>query len=172
MDEGAFGDTLLSRCQYYRRTCGLPVVIDPPELGRIILRAGSVWGVAMPTRLGQAVKAHLPSCGSAVGPIIGHPRSGRWTFLIRPDIDLGDVKLFAEMFRLDVNVARTGACIALPSPTASVGAIRHWIVPPRNTFRPSGQVVIAAVRAWADQAHGRRRARGCVPDSHSMRSED
>ncbi|MBF6219000.1 DNA-directed RNA polymerase subunit beta [Nocardia abscessus] len=167
MDEGAFGDTPLSRCQYYRRTCDLPVVIDPPELGRIILRAGSVWGVTMPPRLGQAVKAYLQSRGNGGGPIVGHPRSGRWTFLIRPDIELGDVKLFAEMFRLDVNVARTGASIALPSPTASAGAIRHWIVPPRNPFRPSGQVVVAAVRAWADQVHGGRRPRASMPDDYS-----
>ncbi|MET9289885.1 DNA-directed RNA polymerase subunit beta [Nocardia beijingensis] len=170
MDEGAFGDTLLSRCQYYRRTCGLPVVIDPPELGRIVLRAGSVWGVTMPTRLGQSVKAYLHNGGHAIGPIVGHPRSGRWTFLIRPDIDLSDVKLFAEMFRLDVNVARTGASIALPSPAASAEAIRHWIVPPRNAFRPSGQVVIAGVRAWSDQVHGRS-ARWTMPDGRSARSE-
>ncbi|WP_174372216.1 hypothetical protein [Nocardia araoensis] len=123
----------------------------------------------MPTRLGQSVKAYLHNGGHAVGPIVGHPRSGRWTFLIRPDIDVSDVKLFAEMFRLDVNVARTGASIALPSPSAE--AIRHWIVPPRNPFRPSGQVVIAGVRAWADRAHEKRTTRWAMPDGRTNRND-
>lgn len=144
------GDTPRSRCLFYRRECGLPAAVDPPELGRIVLRAGSVGAMTMPTRLGQAVKAHMQSRGVPLGPIVGHPRSGRWTFLIQPDLP-DDVRLFAELFRLDVAVARSGATIALPSPTAEVGAIRHWIVPPRNAFRPSGELVVEGVRAWADQ---------------------
>ncbi|MCC3327927.1 DNA-directed RNA polymerase subunit beta [Nocardia abscessus] len=134
-------------------------MIDPPELGRIVLRAGSVWAMTMPARLGQAVKAHLQSGGVPLGPIVGHPRSGRWTFLIRPDLP-DDGRLFAELFRLDVAVAGSGATIALPSPTASVGAIRHWIVPPRSSFRPSGGVVVDAIRAWADQMPRTRRGLG------------
>ncbi|MGK8521435.1 hypothetical protein ACRS6B_07680 [Nocardia asteroides] len=106
--------------------------------------------MTMPTRLGQAVKAHMQSRGVTLGPIVGHPRSGRWTFLIQPDLP-DDVRLFAELFRLDVAVARCGATIALPSPIAAVGTIRQWIVPPRDAFRPSGRVVIEVVRAWADQ---------------------
>ncbi|MFI5538570.1 DNA-directed RNA polymerase subunit beta [Nocardia sp. NPDC051900] len=144
------GDTPLSRCLFYRQECGLPAVVDPPELGRIVMRAGSVWAMTMPTRLGQAVKAHMHNRSVPLGPIVGHPRSGRWTFLIQPDLP-DDVRLFAELFRLDVSVARTGAMIALPSPTAAVGAIRHWTVPPRNAFRPAGRFVVEAVRAWADQ---------------------
>ncbi|WP_159922425.1 MULTISPECIES: DNA-directed RNA polymerase subunit beta [Nocardia] len=158
----AWGDTPLSRCQFYRRECGLPAVIDPPELGRIVMRAGSVWAMTMPARLGQAVKAHMQSRGVALGPVVGHPRSGRWTFLIQPDLP-DDVRLFAELFRLDVAVARAGATIALPSPTASVGAIRRWIVPPRSGFRPSGAVVVEAVRAWADQMPRTRRGSGMAP---------
>ncbi|BDT93181.1 DNA-directed RNA polymerase subunit beta [Nocardia sputorum] len=153
------GDTPLSRCLFYRRECALPAVVDPPELGRIVMRAGSVWAMTMPTRLGQAVKAHLQSGGVALGPIVGHPRSGRWTFLTQPDLP-DDVRLFAELFRLDVAVARSGATIALPSPTAAVGAIRHWVVPPRNAFRPSGHLVVEAVRAWADQMPRTRRRPG------------
>lgn len=155
----ACGDTPRSRCLFYRRQCDLPAVVDPPELGRIVLRAGSVWAMTMPTRLGQAVKAHMQSRGVPLGPIVGHPRSGRWSFLIRPDLP-DDVPLFAELFRLDVSVCREGATIALPSPTASVGSIRCWIEPPRNSFRPSGQVVVEAIRAWADQIPPNRRAQG------------
>lgn len=152
MDHEPFEDTPVSRCQFYRRACGLPAVIDPPGLGRIVVRAGSVWGITMPARLGQAVRAHLHGQGNSVGPIVGHPRSGRWTFLIRPDLgETDDMRLFAELFRLDVSVARAGATIALPSPTASAGAIRQWIEPPANSFRPSGVAVVRAIRAWADQ---------------------
>ncbi|MBF6464879.1 DNA-directed RNA polymerase subunit beta [Nocardia beijingensis] len=148
MDEGAFEDTPLSRCMFYRRNCGLNAVIDPPELGRIVMRAGSVWAVTMPSRLGRAVKAHMQGRGVAPGPIVGHPRSDRWTFLIRPDIEDDDVKLFAEMFRRDVSIAREGAVIALPSPGPN-GCIRQWVVPARNAFLPSGLAVIDAVRAWS-----------------------
>ncbi|MGQ4616917.1 DNA-directed RNA polymerase subunit beta [Nocardia sp. R7R-8] len=153
-----FGDTPQSRCLYYRRTCGLPAVIDPPELGRIILRTGSVWGVTMPIRLGQRVKAHMQSRAELLGPIVAHPRSGRWTFLTDPDIELTDVTVFAELWRSNVTIAHTGAVIALPSPTAA-GGIRHWIVPPRNMFRPSGRMVVTALRVWADE-HVRHRSRG------------
>ncbi|WP_245660090.1 DNA-directed RNA polymerase subunit beta [Nocardia gamkensis] len=126
-------------------------MIDPPELGRIVMRAGSVWAVTMPSRLGQAVKAHMQCTGIALGPVVGHPRSGRWTFLVRPDIEDDDVKLFAEMFRKDVSIAREGAVIALPSPSPN-GSIRQWIVPARSDFLPSGLVVVDAVRAWSEVA--------------------
>jgi hypothetical protein len=136
---------------FYRRSCGFNAVIDPPELGRIVMRAGSVWAVTMPSRLGQAVKAHMQCKGIALGPVVGHPRSGRWTFLVRPDIEDDDVKLFAEMFRKDVSIAREGAVIALPSPSPN-GSIRHWIVPAQNAFVPSGLAVVDAVRAWSELA--------------------
>ncbi|WP_051175672.1 hypothetical protein [Nocardia exalbida] len=147
--QDAFGDTPRSRCMFYRRSCGFNAVIDPPELGRIVMRAGSVWAVTMPSRLGQAVKAHMQCSGIALGPVVGHPRSDRWTFLVRPDIEDDDVKLFAEMFRKDVSIAREGAVIALPSPSPN-GSIRQWIVPARSAFLPSGLVVVDAVRAWSE----------------------
>ncbi|WP_280311706.1 DNA-directed RNA polymerase subunit beta [Nocardia abscessus] len=149
MDDEPFGDTPVSRCEFYRRKCGLPAVIDPPEIGRIIVRAGSVWGVTMPIRLGQRVKAHLHSGGNQPGPIIAHPRSGRWTFLVDPDIPAVDMDRYAELFRWDVSIADTGSMIALPSPSPG-GAIRHWIIPPRNAFRSSGRDVLTALRVWRD----------------------
>ncbi|MBF6469193.1 DNA-directed RNA polymerase subunit beta [Nocardia beijingensis] len=156
MEQRPPGDTPRSRCQFYRRECDLPAVVDPPELGRIVMRAGSVWALTMPSGLGQAVKAHLQSKSVRLGPILAHPRSNRWTFLIAPDLPENDTRLFAELFRLNVSVSRTGSTIALPSPTAAVGSIRSWIVPPRNRFRPSGRVVVAAIRAWAEPAPRRR----------------
>ncbi len=32
MNQSEFGDTPVSRCRYYRQVCGLPAIIDPPEL--------------------------------------------------------------------------------------------------------------------------------------------
>ncbi|MFQ6326679.1 DNA-directed RNA polymerase subunit beta [Nocardia sp. CWNU-33] len=146
MDHIMFGDTPVSRCIFYRRVCDLPANIDPPSLGRIIMKATHVWALTMPTPLGQAVKHDMGRRGTAVGPIVAHPRSARWTYLIRPDVP-DDVPLFADLFRHNVSVIREGGTVALPSPTPQSGAIRQWIEPPRDTFRPSGLVVIASIRA-------------------------
>lgn len=120
MEHISFGDTPRTRCHYYRRVCDLPARIDPPELGRIVMTAGHTWALMMPSALGFAVKKDLQrsrdhDAATGAGPIISHIRSGRWSFLIRPDLP-DDTTLFAEMFRLDISVVRTGATIALPSP--------------------------------------------------------
>ncbi len=107
----------------------------------------------MPHQLGAAVKARMHSLGVRPGPIVSHPRSKRWTFLIVPDVP-DEIRLFAELFRLNVSVARFGAQIALPSPGARQAGFRVWVTPPRDTFRPSGMVVIESIRAC--QPHRRR----------------
>lgn len=149
-----FGDTPASRCVYYRQACDLPASIDPPHLGRIVMRAAHVWGLSMPTALGQAVKIHMHKQGCDIGPIMSHTRSVRWTFLIRPDLP-DEVGLFAEMFRLNVSVIRDGGTIALPSPTDQRVEFRRWIEPPRCTFRPSGLVVVDSIRACAGHSRVR-----------------
>ncbi|MFI6365033.1 DNA-directed RNA polymerase subunit beta [Nocardia sp. NPDC050630] len=146
MDHIAFGDTPLSRCHFYRRVCDLSATVDPPHLGRIIMKAEHVWALILPTQLGQAVKSCMQQRASDIGPVLSHPRSNRWTLLVRPDIP-DDVRLFAEMFRLNVSVVRTGGTVALPSPTDKGAQFRRWIEPPRCTFRPSGLVVVDAIRA-------------------------
>ncbi|MBF6437873.1 DNA-directed RNA polymerase subunit beta [Nocardia cyriacigeorgica] len=149
MEHVPLGDTPITRCIYYRRVCGLPATIDPPELGRITMPADLVWALMMPAGLGQHVKTYLERRRGAdpgVGPIISHLRSNRWTFLIRPDLP-DDTPLFAEMFRLNVSVVRIGATIALPSPTDEGAQFRRWIELPRCTFRPSGLAVVDAIRA-------------------------
>ena len=144
----AFGDTPVSRCSYYRRVCDLPAVIDPPHLGRITMTASYVWGLMMPAHLGQAVLAHMRGVGAEIGPVMSHPRSLRWTFLVRPNLS-DDVSLFAEMFRHNVSVVRDGGTIALPSPTDQRVEFRRWVEPPRCIFRPSGLVVVEPIRACA-----------------------
>ncbi|MEV6138089.1 DNA-directed RNA polymerase subunit beta [Nocardia sp. NPDC051990] len=110
------------------------------------MKAEHVWALILPAHLGQAVKTYMRQHGSDVGPILSHPRSNRWTLLVRPDIP-DDVRLFAELFRLNVSVVRTGGTIALPSPIDKGAQFRRWIEPPRCAFRPSGLVVVDAIRA-------------------------
>ncbi|MFF7943602.1 DNA-directed RNA polymerase subunit beta [Nocardia gamkensis] len=152
----AFGDTPLSRCHYYRQVCGLPATVDPPQIGRIIVRTGMVWAITMPAVLGQHVKAWMQYHGHELGPILSHPRSKRWTFIIRPDLP-DDVPLFAEMFRLNVSIIRYGGTIALPSPADRGTRFRAWVTRPDTTFRPSGRVIVAAIRGCVAAKLARRR---------------
>ncbi|MFI6172562.1 DNA-directed RNA polymerase subunit beta [Nocardia sp. NPDC051052] len=145
MDNLMFADTPASRCTYYRRTCGLPAGIHP-EAGRIIVRVGMVGAITMPAPLGQRVRDDLLQHRIPLGPIISHLRSRRWTFLCRPDLP-NDMTLFAELFRLNVTLVPPGAEIALPAPSDTRTGHRHWIVTPRDTFRPSGRIVLAALRS-------------------------
>ncbi|MEU7768382.1 DNA-directed RNA polymerase subunit beta [Nocardia sp. NPDC049190] len=146
MDHIPFGDTPLTRCHFYRRVCDLPAVIDPPHMGRIVMPATHVWALMMPAHLGQAVKIEMQSQETDLGPILSHPRSIRWTYLIRPDLPDED-SLFAELFRLNVSVVREGGTIALPSPTDQRVEFRRWVEPPRCMYRPSGALVLNAIRA-------------------------
>ncbi|MGK8525234.1 DNA-directed RNA polymerase subunit beta [Nocardia asteroides] len=142
-------DTPLTRCRFYRETCGLPARVQP-ETGSIIVPAGSVGAITMPHQLGAAVKTRLHSQGGHPGPIVSHPRSKRWTFLIVPDVP-DEPGLFAELFRLNVSVSRSGAHIALPSPAARQASFRVWVTPPRDNLRPSGMTVIHSIRACLPQ---------------------
>jgi hypothetical protein len=139
-------DTPTTRCRFYRQMCGLPARIQP-ELG-IVMPAGSVGAITMPHQLGGAVKSHLLTRRSQLGPIVSHPRSKRWTFLVVPDVP-DEVRLFAELFRLNVSVSPMGAQIALPSPTPRSNGFRVWVKPPSDEFRPSGMAVVEAIRECA-----------------------
>ncbi len=59
MSQTEFDDTPLSRCNFYRKVCELPAVIDPPSIGRIIMRATRVWGVTVPAELAAMVRLSL-----------------------------------------------------------------------------------------------------------------
>ncbi|PXX59840.1 hypothetical protein DFR70_111227 [Nocardia tenerifensis] len=142
----SFGDTPVSRCVYYRLVCGLATNIDPPGSERIIFLAGSTGALTMPGSLGSVLRTYMHRYGVAVGPIVAHVGSNRWSFLVRPDIPEDDTRLFSDMFGLNVLIVREGA-IALPSPTTAPGAAsRRWIEPPHNSFRPSGNAVVEAIR--------------------------
>ncbi|MFF5036998.1 DNA-directed RNA polymerase subunit beta [Nocardia salmonicida] len=112
---------------------------------RILLTTGRIVGITMPGDRGQAVANDMKDHGFALGPIVGNQRSGRWTFLVRADLPNEDVPpLFTELFRLNVSVVRNGAEIALPA--SRLDQFRHWVEEPRDTFRPSGLVVVDSVR--------------------------
>ncbi|MFI9506302.1 DNA-directed RNA polymerase subunit beta [Nocardia sp. NPDC052566] len=151
MDQLAFADTPTSRCAFYRHTCGLPAGIHP-EIGRIVVKAGAVGAITMPATLGQRVRDDLLHKRIALGPIISHARSGRWTFLVRPDVR-DDVQVFGELFRLNVSIVPIGGEIALPSPDDARTGYRQWVVPPRDNARPSGLDIVAAVRSCAERAN-------------------
>ncbi|OCF90991.1 DNA-directed RNA polymerase subunit beta [Nocardia brasiliensis] len=138
-------DTPLTRCAHYRDVCGLPAIIDPPSLGRITFPAGHIGALTMPAPLGETVRQHMKSRGAAVGPIIGHIGSNRWTYLVRPNVPEDDTRVFSDMYRANVIIVRAGV-VVLPSPTAQSWALRRWIEPPRNTFRPSALLVVETIR--------------------------
>ncbi len=143
MERMAFGDTPASRCEFYRRVCGLAAVVQPGT-GRIVMPAGSVWALRMTSVLGQAVRHDLHVRRCAVGPIVSHPRSGTWMFLVRPDLPESD-RLLAQLYGARVAVHRRGGEIPLPSPGDRPFTMRQWVEPLRDQFRPSGALVVAAV---------------------------
>ncbi|MCC3326614.1 hypothetical protein [Nocardia abscessus] len=102
------------------------------------------------------MKVWMQNQGYKLGPILSHPRSKRWTFIIRPDVP-DDVPLFAEMFRLDVSIVRDGGTIGLPSPADRGTKFRAWIVLPDSHVRPSGRLVVRAVRDIVAAKRARRR---------------
>ncbi|UGT64420.1 DNA-directed RNA polymerase subunit beta [Nocardia asteroides] len=139
------GDTPHSRCNYYRSTCHLPAVLEPPT-GRIFFQTGRVWAITMPAALGQAVKLHLERRHGGGGPIISHPRSHTWTLLTRADAPIRAVRDEPMLQHFGVHILRGGQRVALPSPADRGGQFRRWILPARSTFCPSGLTVLASAR--------------------------
>ncbi|MGK8511890.1 hypothetical protein ACRS5S_29005 [Nocardia asiatica] len=75
---------------------------------------------------------------------MSYPRSRSWVFLVRPDLP-DSTSVFAQLYRAGVTVYGHGRVIALPSPADWPPAVRHWVEPPRDGFRPSAMVVVAAI---------------------------
>lgn len=152
-------DTLTTWCEYYRHRCQLDARIRS-EVQAIIVAASTTLGaVTMPAELAARLRLHMQHQGIRLGPIISHPRSNRWTFLVRPDIP-DDVPTYARLFRAQIAVTRPGTEIALPSPVRRHDGFRCWSQPPTDAYRPSGAVVLAAVDACAGPS---RRAQGARP---------
>jgi hypothetical protein len=135
----------LVRCRGYRTENGLFGVVEP-ALGRIMLDVGVVGAVSMPAGLAAGVRDLLAAEGRR-GPVIGHPRSSRWTFLTGPAGNSAqDTNLLAELFHLGANLAVPGAGVVLPSPADERTGYRIWIDPPIGAFRPETTAVLDAMR--------------------------
>jgi hypothetical protein len=144
----------LARCRAYRTAHGLYGVVEP-VLGRIMLEIGAVGAVTMPAVLGVRVRdligpGDLIRAGGRTGPVIGHPRSARWTFLTGPaHPPIEDAALLADLFHRGACLAAPGTRIVLPSPADERTGYRIWIDPPEGEVRPDLGTVLAAAR------HGR-----------------
>ncbi|MFC8044179.1 DNA-directed RNA polymerase subunit beta [Nocardia sp. NPDC057353] len=154
--ERAKVEAALQSTRFYRMTCGLPALVQAMSIDRIVVKAGSIMGITMPGSLGEAVALDMTAEARAVGAIVGHHRSGRWTFIVRSDLPTDEYeRLFPELFRMDVWLVRDGAEIALPvSPT---DVFRFWVgtEPPRDTFRPAASVVLESVHRVRKSNHAR-----------------
>ncbi|MET7770436.1 hypothetical protein [Nocardia sp. NPDC005366] len=140
-----------ARCRRYRKEHRLYGVVDA-SLGRIMLEVGAVGAVVMPASLGEHVRDLIGARGP-LGPIIAHPRSGRWTFLTGPtDNSYLDIALFSDLFRVCASVAQPGSRIVLPSPSDEHGGYRCWVAAPQRDYRPGLAEVVAATRACAAPA--------------------
>ncbi|SNY88750.1 hypothetical protein SAMN04244553_5735 [Nocardia amikacinitolerans] len=150
------GDTPRSRVDYYRSVCQLPAVLDPAT-GRIGFTAGMVWAVAIPSEVGQMVKADLDARKQGGGPIVTHPHSHTWTFLVRSDIPATMIAAESAWLRTcRIAILGNGDRVALPSPTDQGSDYRGWITAAHSVFRPSGRAVLHSVHSFLTPA--RRRA--------------
>ncbi|RMI34074.1 hypothetical protein [Nocardia stercoris] len=136
----------VARCRRYRMENGLYGVVESPP-ARIVLEAGPVGAVTMPVPLGKRVRALLLD-HARPSPIIGHLRSGRWTFLTGPvGAVVADEPLLADLLHQGVDLALPGARVVLPSPADESTGYRVWIEPPHGCDRPDLTAILAATRA-------------------------
>ncbi|MEU6560114.1 hypothetical protein [Nocardia nova] len=133
----------LARCRRYRKENELYGIVEPVQ-GRILLEIGPVGAVTVPATLGAAIRDFLTMRGHS-GPIIGHPRSARWTFLTdHVDDSAQDAAIASDMFHRCAAVVAPGTTVVLPSPVDERTGYRVWIDSPRQDHRPELAEVLAA----------------------------
>ncbi|MGV9674361.1 hypothetical protein ACWDSJ_03685 [Nocardia sp. NPDC003482] len=129
----------LERCRRYRADHDLHGRVES-ALGRITLEVGAVGVVTMPAVLGHRVRDRIPT----PGPIIGHPRSGRWTFLTDHVDETGhDLGVTAGLVHLGAALGVPGTRIVLPSPADERSGYRVWIDAPDGPRRPGFAEVVS-----------------------------
>ncbi|NKY85437.1 hypothetical protein HGA07_07335 [Nocardia veterana] len=135
----------LARCRRYRTENGLYGIVEP-VIGRILLEVGPVGAVTVPAALGIPMREYLTGRGHR-GPIIGHPRSGRWTFLTgHVDESASDAAIATDMFHRCAALVAPGTTIVLPSPADERTGYRVWIDSPQGDYRPDLAEVLTATR--------------------------
>ncbi|MBC7303272.1 MAG: DNA-directed RNA polymerase subunit beta [Nocardia sp.] len=149
-----YGDTLDSRCAFYRTECGLRAHVQPGLQQIMVVASSELAALTVPCDLACRVRDQLRSQGTALGPVINHPRSERWTLLVRADLPT-DVATCATLFRAGVALTRPGTQIALPAPTVRPDSLRSWITSP-TVARPSASTVAAAILDCANRDQIRR----------------
>lgn len=151
-------DTVLSRCEYYRRALHLPAMLSSCG-NRIVVRSDLVSGLVIPLWLAGPTCEYLAE-RDVLGPVVGHIQAGRATILTCGS----EGSEFAEdagLLRLNV----TGAVksIVLPTPADEQSGYRRWIVQPHSTFLPSMHTAVAAV---LEAATGWPRRGPDIPPAH------
>ncbi|WP_216892001.1 hypothetical protein [Nocardia alni] len=144
----------LERCRRYRKENGLYGVVDQ-ALGRIMVEIGVVGAITVPAPLGALTRERLRATErpetpgqSRCGPIIGHPRSHRWTFLTEhADVSTPDTAVLTALIGQYSALAQPGTWIVLPSPADERTGYRVWIDSPDGHFRPDLAEVIEAIRS-------------------------
>ncbi|WP_227979028.1 hypothetical protein [Nocardia spumae] len=135
----------LARCRRYRTENGLYGIVDAIQ-GRILLEIGAVGAVTVPAALGSTIRDYLTERGHR-GPIIGHPRSARWTFLTgHVDESTQDAAVATDMFHRCAALVTPGTTIVLPSPADERTGYRVWIDSPHCDYRPDLPEVLSAAR--------------------------
>ncbi|MGW4366187.1 hypothetical protein ACWEKT_11120 [Nocardia takedensis] len=109
--------------------------------GVIGFATGMVWAVEMPSELAQSVKIDMDRRRVGGGPIISHPRSARWTFLVRSDIAAPEAT-DESLSRRGIQVLAGGEQVGLPSPAECGVFYRAWVNAPTSPYRPSGAAVL------------------------------
>jgi hypothetical protein len=135
-------DAAASRVRFYRAVCGLPCSLAD-ESGRILLRAEDIGAITLPAALGAQLHGQLIADGIS-GPVIAYD-SGRWSLLTRPHRLGGDLVLAARLNAVNAHIVPSGANVLLPSPQDEAAGRLHWIVPPREMFRPAMETVLGAL---------------------------
>jgi hypothetical protein len=131
----------LARCDFYRRTCGLPAELALADPDRIVLPVGGDFGaIVMPEDTGRRVALGLRS----KGPVIEHPRSHRWTFIYGLGRVASDIA--EELSRLDISIVEHGQVVVLPSPADESARFRLWVQHPERRSLPPLFHLLAVTR--------------------------
>lgn len=125
----------------YRSVHGLDAQIT--DTGRIIVRAGDLGCVRLPTELGKLITTELARRG-LVTPIIIDDASASLRFLTqRPETD----PLFDPLFMYGAKQAGFGAEISLPTPGYPR---RRWLHAPVGTQRLPSMTIVEIALAQAE----------------------
>ncbi|MFC8044274.1 hypothetical protein [Nocardia sp. NPDC057353] len=145
-----WGTTLEERCDYYREVCGIPAFVSTDGVNTIRAGGDDFCVVTTPPHLGAAVRSRMDDVPGRCGPALLSALSGRWVFLAR----VGPLDICADLELAAVNVGITDAAtLLLPVPGPPSTAQRTWVVPPTDTYLPTRDWIIDAVR-WCRERAG------------------